>query len=435
MSAPGRRLTISVGAAESFQTIDGFGVNINSKVFDERLLPAMELLVRDLGATLYRVDVFGTSDWPDPHGTLGPAALEPDRLAAIYTGEVARRGWAMMRYLNQHGIEPYLTCSGVAPRWMCADDGDTLVDVERFCTMLASLVEWARKREGLRFSLFGPMNETNLGRPEGPRVGPEQYARVLEVLNRQLAERGLSDIRFVVAEESGVGTAYMRAIQASSALQRVAAWGLHTYGDPTPATYAAVRAQAGDIPLWMTEYGDLEQTGEREWLVAWLMTSRLLDMLEGGFRAALVWDAYDNYHDHDEHWTIYGLIRTGLRAYTPKKRFFASKQVFRYVPPGFVRIAAASPSADVRALAFASPDRRQVTVVGLNGSDRTAYLNVELKGVPEEVLRQRFGYYRTSELDSCARIGEIPASGGNWPMLGIDVPAPPHSIFTITNVD
>jgi hypothetical protein len=75
----------------------------------------------------------------------------------------------MMRYLNEQGIEPYLTASGIAPAWMFGPDGATLTDHQRFCEMLASLVEWARVREGVRFRLFGPLNETDLGPPAGPR--------------------------------------------------------------------------------------------------------------------------------------------------------------------------------------------------------------------------------------------------------------------------
>jgi hypothetical protein len=434
MPVPARTITVAVDPAQSFQTIDGFGVNINSKPWEPRLLPAMDLLTRDLGATLFRVDVFGKSNWPDPDGSIGPAALGEERLAAVYQGETARRGWAMMRYLNERGVEPYLTCSGIAPRWMCAPDGDTLLDYERFCDMLVSLVEWARRREQLRFTLFGPMNETNLGDPEGPRVDPATYARVLEVLDRKLAERGLDDVRLVVAEESGMSTNYMQPILDSSAAQRVGVWGMHTYGWYQPEQYRAVIELAGDTPVWMTEYGDLEQTGEREWPVAWAMTGRLFDLLEGGMRGALVWDAYDNYHDHDEHWTIYGLIRTGLRAYTPKKRFFASKQLFRFVRPGMQRVAAHCPQPEVRVLAFASPDRRQVTVVGVNGSLRPAHLSLDLSAFPESVTAGRLAYYRTSEHEDCALVAEVPATGGNWPVKGADVLAPPDSIFTLTTL-
>ena len=40
-------------------------------------------------------------------------------------------------------------------------------------------------------------------------------------------------------------------------------------------------------------------------------TRRLLRGIDDGVRAATVWDAYDNWHAHDDSWTIYGLLRTG----------------------------------------------------------------------------------------------------------------------------
>jgi len=51
-------------ASEKYQQIDGFGVNINSKYCDKgRLVPVMDMLIEDLGATLFRVDIYGKSNW------------------------------------------------------------------------------------------------------------------------------------------------------------------------------------------------------------------------------------------------------------------------------------------------------------------------------------------------------------------------------------
>jgi hypothetical protein len=181
----------------------------------------------------------------------------------------------------------------------------------------------------------------------------------------------------------------------------------------------------------MGEYGDLDQSGEKEWYVAWEMTLRLFDLLENGYHGALVWDAYDNYHDHDEHWTIYGLLRTGLRAYTPKKRYHASKQVFRFVRPGFQRLQVDGSLPEVRALAFADPDRVHMVIVGANLSGQPCDLNICLDGFPELITRGKVAYYRTSESENCHRISEIPIRGGNWPFTGVDVIVPGDSIFTL----
>lgn len=436
MAHPGKMVNVTVDAGQVFQRVDGFGVNINSKYFDPRLMPAMDLLVNDLGATLYRVDIFGKSNWLDPAGSLGrEAALAPEHLEQVYSGPVFRRGWEMMRWLNQQGIRPYLTASGIVPPWMLGADGKTLADFAGFSEMMVGMLEYAKKREGLDFTLFGPLNETDIGDPEGPTVAPDDYARVCETLVERLDAAGLGDIQLVVAEQAHFNPSYLTALTGSQKLLgRIGVFALHDYTDIPRETYQQVTGVVENsayhgTPLWMTEYGDLEQSGEREWYVAWTMTRRLFDQLEAGFSGALVWDAYDNYHDHDEHWTIYGLLRTGLRAYTPKKRYHASKQVFRFVRPGYTRVAAESADADVRVLAFTNPVHDRFTLVGMNESTRPARLNVTLKGLAEQGGAV---YYRTSEDENCHRIGSIPLRGGNWPFTGIDVEIPPASIFSLT---
>ncbi len=441
MTTAGRMLQAAVDVRQVFQTIDGFGVNINAKYWNAgRLIPTMDRLHHDLGATLFRVDIFGKSNWPDPDGLIGPAALEPGRLAAIYRGATARDGWAMMRYLNEQGIAPYLTISGDVPQWMLGPDRRTLADEERFCAMLVSLITWARHEERLRFHYVGPLNETDLGSPEGPLVSPEAYARVLLRLDEQLNRAGLEDIKLVVAEQARFNPAYLEAIVATPQLAgRIGVFGMHCYGAISPEQFAEVRAVATrggfeDARLWMTEYGDLDQSGEKEWYVAWAMTERLFNLLEGGFQAALVWDAYDNYHDHDEAWTIYGLLRSGLRVHTPKPRFYTAKQVFRYVLPGFQRIAVDAAAPGLRLLAFASSERDQLTVVGMNDTGHPANLNIVLEGFPTTLLDGGVAYYRSSASERCHLIERIPIRGPNWPFNGIDALVPPDSVFTLTTV-
>src|SRR5512133_933079 len=110
MTNAGTKVDVRLDLGKTYQPVDGLGVNINSKYWiGDRLLPAMDLLVNDLGARLFRVDIWGKSNWIDPTGELGRASLDPAHLAEVYQGEIFKRGWAMMRYLNEQGIEPYLT--------------------------------------------------------------------------------------------------------------------------------------------------------------------------------------------------------------------------------------------------------------------------------------------------------------------------------------
>jgi len=437
MPDAGKKLDIYINGNRAYQKIDGFGVNINSKYWDQdRLIPTMDLLRDDLGATLYRVDIWGKSNWVDPTSQVGPSSLNEANYSAIYQGDIFQRGWAMMRYLNSHGIEPYLTASGDVPTWMLGPDRKSLADYDTFCEMQVSMVDWAKNKEHLRFTLFGPLNETDVGSPEGPSVNPVEFVKVLEILDEKLTRRELGDIRLVVPE-TGFGTSYLKEILRSRKLiKRIDVFGLHDYSDIPRDQYQEVLDLLKDTSytncrLWMTEFGDLEQSGEKEWYVGWWMTSRLFDQLENGFNGALVWDAYDNYHDHDEAWTIYGLLRTGLRLYTPKKRYYASKQVFRYVLPGFERLEVSSVPSDLRVLAFANTKRTQFTLVGMNNSYKSYHLNVTLGGFQDNVIAGKVAYFRTSENENCYRIGEIPVRGANYPFTGIDAQVSPDSIFTL----
>ena len=440
MTHPGKLITVHVDATRTFQTIDGFGVNINSRYWDKHLLPAMDLLLNDLGATLYRVDIWGKSNWLDPDGSIGrTAALSPEHQSKILDGPVFRRGWGMMRWLNERGIRPYLTASGIVPPWMLGPDGKTLADFEAFADMMSTMLDWAKRKERLDFTLFGPLNETDYGDPEGPTAGPADYVKACEALDAALTARGLDDIKLVVAEQGAFNDEYLAPLVASPALhERLAVFALHDYRDIPESLYREVTQVAkqsahADKPIWMTEFGDLEQSGEREWYVAWVMASRLFDQLEAGFNAALAWDAYDNYHDHNEYWTIYGLLRTGLYVYTPKKRYYAMKQVFRFVRPGFQRIAVTCDDPNLRLLAFTNADRDRVVVAGINAGAIPARLSVSLVGFADNVAEGRVACYRTSETDNCALTDHAPATARNWPFRGIDACVPPASIFTLTN--
>jgi hypothetical protein len=461
MVNPRRIINVKVSADTAYQKISGFGLNINSKHWSEGLIPTLDLLREDMGASLYRVDIWGKSDWIDPTGELGKEkALSPKHLAEVYSSPIFKKGWAMMRYLNQHGIQPYLTASGDVPRWMLGDiytkghlteipeipadliskRGHPLVDFEAFCDMMVSMVDWARNQEGLEFNLFGPLNETDIAQPEGPGVHPVEFVKVCELLVDKLDQKALNDIRLVVAEQAIFGPWYLQQLVQSRRLQgRIGIFSLHDYSDIPPEEYQKVsevlrNSAYQDVPVWMTEYGDLEQSGEKEWYVGWVSTSRLFDHLEAGFSGSLIWDAYDNYHDHDEHWTIYGVLRTGLGVYTPKKRYYAAKQVFRFVLPGFERIKVESPSSDVRLLAFANPERTQFTLVGMNLTNQDLFLNVQAAGFPPEMMQGKVAYHRTSQVENCVGLGEIPMQGPAYPFMGIDAAIPSDCIFTLSTV-
>lgn len=431
-------ISFRIDLSEAYQRIDGFGVNINSKYWGKGALKhVLDLLIDDLGAVLFRVDVYGKSNWVDPDGTLGPSSLNQENYRRIYKSEVFENGWGMMRYLNERGITPYIAASGIVPPWM-TKDGKTLTEYGYFAEMMYSFLDWAKHMEGIKFSLFGPLNETDIGPPEGPKVEPEEFAEVIRVLNERF-KVGLDDVKFVVPEQASFNTEYVKHLVNDPLLsERIGVISMHMYSNIPVETLrkfvdTVKKSLCGDCSIWMGEYGDLDQTGEMEWYVAWITTHRLFNILEANFNGAIFWDAFDNYHDHDEAWTIYGLLRVGRRLFTPKKRYYATKQVYRFVRPGFVRVAASIENENVRILAFTDDDRKELTIIGMNYSHYPIYLN----GFVEEsstIESKKLSYYRTTEEENCVKVGDLNLKTENYPYDGLFFYVPPRSIFTVTTV-
>ena len=58
--APAR---ITIDPAQRFQYIDGFGVNFNGTYFRDAQKPMIDMLIDDLGATIFRLDPYGLTNW------------------------------------------------------------------------------------------------------------------------------------------------------------------------------------------------------------------------------------------------------------------------------------------------------------------------------------------------------------------------------------
>ena len=80
-----RHAELTVAYEEKYQTIDGFGVNINSKYWNGGALrPVVDFLVDDLGAVLFRVDGYGNANWIDPDNDSDATCLCEGCFARVY---------------------------------------------------------------------------------------------------------------------------------------------------------------------------------------------------------------------------------------------------------------------------------------------------------------------------------------------------------------
>jgi O-glycosyl hydrolase len=101
------------------------------------------------------------------------------------------------------------------------------------------------------------------------------------------------------------------------------------------------------------------------------------------------------------------------------KRYFISKNFYRFIRPGAVRVEAISPeNENIFALAFQHVTENSKTVVLMN--DQTSSKVVKLKGA---AIPDSFTYYITSEKEDCRDAGAIDARNG--------LILPPKSVVTL----
>jgi O-glycosyl hydrolase len=193
----------------------------------------------------------------------------------------------------------------------------------------------------------------------------------------------LSDLKFIVSEQAALGNNYAEPIlQNSEVMKKVAAFAVHTYrlDSVLPQLQKVGKSSFPDVPVWLTEYGDLndlDRSAANEWKGYCMAASeRVIRALRDGVSAALFWDALDNYHEHFPRFTFYSLLGNDNHVYTRKKRYYAARQLYRFVPPGSVRIDIESDSGGVVPVAFRTPQGALVVVGLKHGPENRLKLKV-----------------------------------------------------------
>jgi O-glycosyl hydrolase len=431
---------VNVDPRERSQMIDGFGVNFNGTYFREAQKPMIDLLIDDLGATIFRLDPYGLSNWEATNDNNDPNDMNWEYYNDRYSTPTFEASWAAARYLNSRGIKPFLALSGIAPVWMldsnaslpkhkvCGGSGGMVHPGPRkpehlnpalydeFAEEVVSLAVYARIKARIDFDYFGPVNETDCYPAEGPRVDPDEMPKLLGAIARRLEKEGLGDVKLVVAEQAIVITDYVGPIMRDPELMKqVGIFSFHTYGTDSvgPQLERVRQTQYSHIPIWLTEYGDLkdlDKSAENEWKnFSLAATQRVLRALNQGAAAALFWDAYDNYHEHYPRLTFYGLVKNADHIYAPKKRYYAAKQLYHFVRPGSQRIAVTTDAPGLTVSAFRNGATDSLVIVGAKqgGPGRIQIALPRVSPIPAA-----WELYETTRNVNCLKMDTVPIREG-----------------------
>jgi len=438
---------IVINPAERHQVIQGFGVNYTGPYFRDDQKPMFDLLIKDLGATMFRVVPYLVySNWEETNDNDDPNVMNWEYYNERYSSPIFEATWNGLRFLNSRGIRPVIALMGPVPDWMlddqwsppkhkvCQTDSKQHAIkpamYDEFAEMVVSMVIYARRKAGIDFEYFSPFNETDCYPPEGPRIDPDDAPKVLAAVARRLKKEGMGDVKLTPADQAVITNDYITPILRDSELMKqVGVFTLHTYGENSvgPQVERVKSSRYPEVPVWLTEYGDLndrERTPENDWKKYSLAANRrALTALNQGANAVFFFDAFDDYEECARRMTFYGLFTSADHIYTPRKRYYATRQLYHFVPPGSERISA---SADVPGLivsAFHHAATQSLVLVGVKESGPNN-LTVELPAAAGSVLS--WDLYMTTRSFNCEKTGTSSPTGG-----AVQLDLPDEAVFTL----
>src|ERR1700682_5333676 len=184
---PVERARVTLNPAERYQFIQGFGVNFTSPYFRDDQKAMFDMLIKDLGASMFRVVPYLVySNWEEVNDNDDPNVMNWEYYNDRYSTPSWEATWTALRFLNSRGIRPVIALMGPVPDWMvddrwtppahkvCQTDSKQFplkpAMYDEFAEMVVSMVMYARTKAGIDFEYFSPFNETDCYPPEGPRI-------------------------------------------------------------------------------------------------------------------------------------------------------------------------------------------------------------------------------------------------------------------------
>ena len=442
--SPGLALSarITVDGSQTLQTIEGLGVNVQSRSWNDNgeMQPVLDALL-DAGFTQFRI-VLDNADWESSNDDGDPATINWSFYSPIYSGAAFQKMWGVMRYLNQKGITNgvIVNFQGPGPGWM---GGPVLTAgyEQEWAEMIASALIYARYTNGLQFSLIEPDNEPDL-RNCGILMPVEQYLAAYRALALKLETNGMGDIRFIAPDLAFGDTNFFNSLmQDSFLMSKVAHFGVHGY---TPVTRGSdglkdflSSSPYPDSTFWMTEFNvwcsscQFGTSGEDTWKYARGTAAYLLHNLYNGASAAWVWEACDSQCaacGPQLFWSLWGLFSLDnpndlTKTYTPRKTFFSLAQFTKFIRPG-ATVIPISGAAPLALMAFFDPATSQLTIAGVNNDTNTVALDCTVTNVP---ALQSLNFFYTDANNDLRQGMPVQINGGSF---ATTIPA--ESVFTLT---
>ena len=410
--------TITVDASLKQQLIEGFGGFGPAKVwwdsgpyFDQAWLDKLD----DLGVTIVRTQLYWDFE-------------SKNKVFDLSVGSDNGKQLDYLKAVQAKGIR-ILATAWTPPVWMKLNPDDTLasfcngqcggtLDPAHYQDYADYLVEYVKQMHtaGVEIYAVNFANEPLFANPFESCVYSEQnYADVLKLAGAAFARAGLTT-KFFGPEHMGGADwnsgFFSTVLGDANAAKYLGFYAVHGYTDGVAPDYGSAdgwtqlynHAKSEGKELWMTETSDNSQG----WDKAFLMAKGLHLALRFGRISGWVY------------WYMAGDVITGAPENAPTPLYYAFKQYYRYIRPGYVQVSSSTDDTAILPTAFTFGTGLTVVLINNGVSAKSAVVKFASGSVPT------FDGYRTSSSENAVAIGKV---------IGGAVSLPAQSITTLFAAD
>jgi glucuronoarabinoxylan endo-1,4-beta-xylanase len=390
--------TVAIDATKQFQTIEGFGSCYNRNTTSSTY---MTFLHDDVGYTMVRLfmpfENFQTQQ--------GGAFNIND---GVFQGNLG-----VLNGMKKYADVRYITTIWTPPAWMKyhhdVNNGDSLLPsmIPALADYFMGIYNTILQQTGVRLYGLSIQNEPAFPEPYASCVySPAEYRDLLKAVGKKFEDAGI-DIKLFGPEDMVDAISirgHLASVNQDTAAKRmIDAIAVHGYTDgvnPTPTSNGAFlwgrlarsAVSMGNKGVWMTETSGFSN----DWSGASELAGNLyLSLRYGNLSLWTYWE--DNRCDGG-----YGLLCNSAHTVLS----LASKNFYRYIRPGAVRINATPDDTTCYVVAFNQKTDKTLTLVIYNGNGNGYTLNLTGANLPAQ-----FAKYTTTASKACVSEGSVGARG------------------------
>jgi glucuronoarabinoxylan endo-1,4-beta-xylanase len=413
---------VTIDLNTTYQEIDGFGAFMGSgEIHPDTIIS----LAKDMGMSMARFGLIGggfeeVNDNSDPY-VVNLDGFRPDALSlsnmrriAPFVDKFILTVWSPAGWMKfnkwENGVESWSTNNKLDPRYY-----------QEYAEEVVALVRIVKRETGKDIYAIGLQNEPQFNEPyPSCQVNENEFRDIIKVVGARLDAEGLGEVKLYWAEALPAQNSiqsYINAVKADPLARGYAdIVAIHNYDADGASVGGAGCEQWQDIYSWAQAGGSHNKTWMTEtsghsddWNGAMILAGNIFNALSCGNVSA--WDFWSFAVDPGS--ATEGLV-VGNR---PSARYYVSKQFYKFIRPGAVRVSATS--AGIPALAFKDESAKTVSIILFNNTSQAQTIEIKGEGLPTT-----WESYTTSNGRNC-EAGAFVAEDG---LLVV----PPSSITTLT---